>query len=190
MGLVLVTPPSTEPLEVEEALDHLRLELDAEDRDEVTRLAVAARQQVEEYTRRALVTQTWQLTLDAFPDCGPVRLPMPPLVSVTFIKYLDLAGVLQTLAPADYVVDVTSIRGRIVPAYGKTWPDTRCTLNAVQIEFVAGYGDATKVPEGLKSGIKLRLGDLYENRETIVTGTIVAESPVGRVLALYRAPEV
>ncbi len=46
---------------------------------------------------------------------------------------------------ADYQVDLTSFRARVTPAYGKYWPITRCQMNAVEVQFVCGYGDATTV---------------------------------------------
>ena len=35
------------------------------------------------------------------------------------------------------------------------------------VTFDAGYGDATRVPEGIKSWIKLRVGSLYAHREEV-----------------------
>lgn len=191
MGLVELIPPVEEPLTIAEAIEHLRTGESPADQALIEGAIVAARELVEQETRRALVTQTWQLTLDHFPFCdGPIRLPKPKLLGVDSIKYLDLAGNLQTLAPAGYVVDTTSIRGRITPAYGLSWPATRCTFNAVRIEFDAGFGAATDVPESLKSAMKLILGMLYENREGLIVGTIVADNPaLGALLGKYKAPE-
>jgi uncharacterized phiE125 gp8 family phage protein len=191
VGLELVTPPSGEPVVPTEAVEHLRLDADTDEDELLAAMVTAAREQVEVYTRRALLTQTWRLTLDAFPECNtPIRVPRPPLQSVTSVQYVDLAGVTQVLDPAEYAVDTTGVRGRIAPAYGKSWPLARSQLNAVTITFVAGYGDAAKVPEGIKAAIKLLLGSLYENRETVITGTIVAELPtVKALLTAHRAPE-
>jgi uncharacterized phiE125 gp8 family phage protein len=193
MGLTLVTPPDGEPVVATEAIDHLRLEADTDEDALIASLVTSAREIIETQTGRALITQTWELTLDRFP-CGTVgygaswvkqtqiQLPKPPIQSVTSVKYIDTDGVLQTLASTEYVVDTTSMRGRIVPAFGKVWPSTRATINAVTIRFVAGYGDAAKVPESLKNAMKLMLGGAYENRESLITGTIVADNPTLRAL--------
>ena len=84
--------------------------------------------------------------------------------SVTFIKYKDSAGVLQTLAASDYVVDAYSEPGLIFLAYGKSWPSAYPEANAVQIRFAAGYGAASAVPQEAKHAILLKVADLYEHR--------------------------
>jgi uncharacterized phiE125 gp8 family phage protein len=142
MGLTLITPPDGEPVVATEAIDHLRLEADTEEDALIASLVTSAREIIETQTGRALITQTWELTLDRFP-CGTVgygaswvrttqiQLPKPPIQSVTSVKYIDTDGVLQTLASTEYTVDTTSMRGRIVPAWGKVWPSTRDVINAV-----------------------------------------------------------
>jgi uncharacterized phiE125 gp8 family phage protein len=80
-------------------------------------------------------------------------------------------------------VDLKSEPGRVEPAYGLSWPDTLDTLNAVVVRFVAGYGgDETKVPEGIKRGFLLRIGDLYEHRESVNIGNIVNVLPAADAL--------
>ena len=117
----------------------------------------------ESFQGRAYVTQTWDLYSDAFPG-GCIRLPLPSLQAVTFIKYKDSAGVLQTLTASDYVVDAYSEPGLIFLAYGKSWPSTYPKANAVQIRFVAGYGAASAVPQETKHAVLLKAADLYEHR--------------------------
>lgn len=69
----------------------------------------------------------------------PLRLPSPPLLAVDSIQYTDPDGTLQTMASADYQVDKLTEPARLLPAYGKAWPSTRAVLNAVKIQFRAGY---------------------------------------------------
>lgn len=96
-----------------------------------------------------------------------IYLPLPPLVSVDSIKYIDQDGTQQTLANTEYLVDLVSEPARVMPAYGKTWPGTRNQIAAVEVTFTCGYGAAAAVPEGIKSWIKLRIGSLYEHREEV-----------------------
>jgi len=161
MSVKLFLPPSEEPVSLAEARAHLRLE-SGED-DYLADLITASRRHCESFQGRAYVTQTWDLYLDAFPG-GCIKVPLPPLQSVTFIKYKDSAGVLQTLAASDYVVDAYSEPGLIFLAYGKSWPSTYPEANAVQIRFAAGYGAAAAVPQEMKHAILLKLADLYEHR--------------------------
>ena len=193
MGLVLVTEPVSEPVVATELIDHLRLDEPVVDDAYIASLGQSAREVAETFTRRAFVTQTWDYLLDEFPTChgGIITLPLPPLQSVTSVKYLDLAGVEQTLATTEYLVDTKGVRGRIAPAYGKSWPSTRTQMNAVTIRFVCGYGDASKVPQGIKDAILLMVGGGYEHRESIITGTIVDANPaVKSLLWTHRALEM
>jgi uncharacterized phiE125 gp8 family phage protein len=157
----LITPPDEEPVTLQEARAHLRLE-SGED-DYLTALIKTARRYCEAFQQRAYVTQTWDLYLNSFP-CGCIKVSLPPLQSVTFIKYKDCEGILQTLDPSEYLVDVFSEPGFIFFAYEKSWPATYPEANAVQIRFVAGYGAAAEVPCEIKHAILLKVADLYEHR--------------------------
>jgi uncharacterized phiE125 gp8 family phage protein len=186
----LSTAPTVEPVTVNEARDFLRIDFD-DDEVLVGALITAAREYVEGYTERALVNQTWTVKMDDFWGDCVLELPYPPLSSVTSITYVDTDGASQTVATATYTVDTDSEPGRIYLAYGKTWPTARSERNAVTITFVAGYGAAASaVPDRAKTAIKMLVGDMYENRETVLTGTIVAEIPtVKRLLDTLRVPE-
>jgi uncharacterized phiE125 gp8 family phage protein len=133
------TPPTVEPLSLQEAKDHLRLDGDMED-THISALIAAARGWVEGFWGRQLAAATFKLTLDAFPtDNGAITLPSPPLIAVTSIAYVDTNGTTQTLSTSDYTVDSESEPARIVPAYGEDWPDTREQVNAVAVTYRAGY---------------------------------------------------
>jgi uncharacterized phiE125 gp8 family phage protein len=188
--ITLITPPSEEPVVIDDLKTHLRLNLNsngqADDEDYVTALITAARTQAETFTRRALITQTWDHYSDTFPTSGFLptagtaiysniknffRMPMPRLQSVTYIKYTDVNGVLQTMPSTDYVVDSVSEPARIYPAYGKYWPATQFIPNAVQIRFVAGYGARAAVPMTIRQAIMVMVADMYENRESFQVGS-------------------
>lgn len=177
MALTLTTVPGEEPITLAEAKSHLRVTTD-DDNALLEALISAARQLVETHTNRALITQTWQWRLDTFPSWG-LRIPHAPLVSVSSIQYVDGDGATQTLATTEYTVDAKSDPGRITPAYGKSWPNTRWQMNAVIITFVAGYGNAAAVPYQIKQAMLLVLGELYERREAAIAGTIINEVPLG-----------
>ena len=91
----------------------------------------------------AVAPQAWELVLPSFfPSgrCQPARieLPLPPIRSVTSVKYFDNNGVQQTLDVGDWrLVNRGSDRSRIVPA--ASWPSTPCREDAVSIAFVAGF---------------------------------------------------
>ncbi len=179
MALVLVTPPSTEPISLSEAKTHLRVE-NTDDDTFISALITAARETVETITRRALVTQTWDYILDDWPDGDTITLPLPPLQSVVSVTYKDKDGNIQTFANSNYVVDTASEPGRLVLTDDANWPsDELYPAGAITVEFTAGYGAATAVPQSLKQAMLLLIGHWYENREAVaVTGAIPKEMPL------------
>jgi uncharacterized phiE125 gp8 family phage protein len=196
MGLKLVDPPQTEPVTLAEAKAHLRLDTDADDAY-VSALIQAARERVEMFLRRALITQTFEFTIDRFPvNVHPARsasfidVPRPPLQSIESIKYVDTAGIIQTVAPEDYVVDASSCEiGRVALAWNRFWPLTRGSINNVVVRFVAGYGDAAgSIPQAIRQGILIEIANLYENREDLAAGQSISLGFLSeRLLWPYRA---
>ena len=181
MALKLITAPATEPVTSTEAKSHLRVDTTADD-TLIGTLITAARQHVEAHLRRALITQTWELVTDAFPVGDVLRLPLPPLVSVTSIKYTDEDGAESTLSSGLYVVDTDSTKGRVVLKNGETWPSvTLAAANGVRVRYVAGYGEASAVPRPIRQAILLLIGTMYENRESVLVaqGVTVAQLPFG-----------
>lgn len=193
LSILRTVDATVEPVTAAEAKAHMRI-LNADDDTYIEGLITAARQHAEHYTERAFVTQTWTLKLDRFPDYfGDIRLPKPLLISVSSITYVDLDGTTQTLSSALYEVDAQSQPARIRPAYGQSWPTTRDQFNAVTITYTAGYGAAaTAVPKAIKQAIMIMVAHWYENREPIITGTIVAEVPMSAnaLLGPYRVGNV
>jgi uncharacterized phiE125 gp8 family phage protein len=190
MGLKLVTPPAVEPVTLAEAKTHLRLDTAVDD-SYVSALITAARERVELFLRRALITQVFEFTVDDFPAYDrAIDLPRPPLRSVEWIKYVDTSGVLQTVAPDTYTVDASSNEiGRVALAWNRSWPFTRYTINAVTVRFTAGYGEEPgDVPQAIRHAILIETANLYENREDTVVGQAVNMLSVSeRLLWPYRA---
>ena len=190
MAFVLTTAPASEPISTAEAKTHLRVDISADDTF-IDTLVKAARQYVEQYTRRALITQTWDLWVDDFPADDALPLGMAPLQSVTHVKYVDDTGATATMTATDYVVDSYNEPGKIVLKGSAAWPSaTLQEVNGVNVRFVAGYGTAsTSVPQPILHAMKLLIGHWYENRENVViTGAIPKNIPfaVEALLAPYR----
>lgn len=181
MTLTLVTAPTEEPITLDEAKAHLRVDATDED-DVIGSLIEAARQHVENFTHRRLITQTWDYKLDGFPS-GDLELPLAPLLTSTapVVTYTDSAGAAQTWAASNYTVDAPSgpwaRRGRLFLNYGILYPSTRSIDQAVSIRFLCGYGGPASVPEPIKLTMKLLLGHWYANREAVNVGNITSEYP-------------
>ena len=175
------TAPAAEPILLADAKLHLRAEGTADDAT-ITRHIKVARRQVEAYTNRALITQTWVSKLNAFPGSDSDRLvmPKPPLQSVTTLKYYDTSGDQQTWDSDEYTVVISEEPGYIIPAYGYAWPSTRDQVEAVEITWKAGYGAAgTNVPDDIVQAMYMLIGHWYENREEVVIGTITSDIRLG-----------
>ena len=191
-GLQLVTPPTTMPITLAEAKAHCRLESDVTDDDgyvqTLIHAAVAYLDGWSGVLGRAMISQQWDCSLDHFPAC--IRVPLPPLISVDQISYVDDAGDAQTLAAARYIVDAASQPARVTPAFGETWPTTRRQVNAVTVRFTAGYGaDFNDVPDDLRHAIGFLIAHWYDAREPIVVGSIVSDVPMAfnALVAKYKA---
>jgi len=95
---------------------------------------------------------------------GCIRIPLPPLQEIEFVKYKDAVGAVQTLDPREYIVDPCREPGLICPASGRCWPVAYPEINPVQVRFVAGYGAPADVPREVKQAILLKVASLYEHR--------------------------
>ena len=166
MSLVQTIAPDEEPVSLEEAKAHCRVESDfVEDDDQIAAYIAAARESCEAVTGRQLVSATYVLRLSSFPCGDVIELPRPPLVSVSSIAYVDVDGATQTLSTDVYEMDAYTTPGRVVLKYGQTWPSVRAQRNAVTITYVAGYGGAEDVPKLLKQGMLMRIAHWHENHE-------------------------
>lgn len=176
MSLTLVTAPTTEPVTLEEAKAHLRL--DTDDDDALVRsLIVTARKWVEGQTHRALLTTVYDQYIDGgYPyrhEMPHIRLEANPVKSVASFQYETGASPMPTLAANQYVAVCRDHHSYIAPAYGATWPTVRVVPESIKIRFTAGY---TTVPEPLKHAVLMLIAHWYENRETLGEGTEIVEA--------------
>jgi uncharacterized phiE125 gp8 family phage protein len=174
MHNVLVTAPAAEPVTTAEAKAHLRILHSSEDAL-IDRYVKSARAHVENTISRAIITQTWRLTLPAFPSGREIEIPRPPLVSISSVTYYDTDGASQTLASSEYHVLTGGITGRIERKASVTrWPSTERRGDAVAITYVAGYGaSGSAVPEDLRNAVLMMAEHFYFNRgETAETNLV------------------
>ena len=165
--LSLITAPASEPITLSEAKSHLRIDDTRED-TYVTTLIGTARHIAETYTRRAFITQTWAMFLKDSPAESSIELPRAPLLSVDHVKAHNDDGTETLLSTSNYHVTAyagtTPDNGLVTLKNGNSWPEGDRTRDKIEIQYIAGYGDASSVPTSIKNAILMLIGHLYENR--------------------------
>lgn len=176
MGWVELASPASAPVDLDLLKDHLRVT--SSDEDALVEVyAKAAGQLFEAKTNRRLISRSFRLDLESFPSqadpCG-IELPFAPVSSVTHVRYYDTAGVLQTWSSSEYLLDATSHFPRVRVAPNYVYPAVQSErANAVQVTFVAGYGeDYEDVPEGIRLGVFFLAAHAYTTRVPVANGTM------------------
>ena len=177
----IIIGPTAEPVTLDEV--KLALSIDGTGRDtRITKLIKAAREQAEFVMERAIMTQTLEVAIDAFPRCE-IEIPYPKLLSIVSVKYDDTAGAEQTLAANLYRIDNYKQPGYVFPANGTSWPSTLAGANAVRVRYTAGYGpDATYVPERVKEWISVAVGSMLASPDGLVDSRLTVPAYIARLL--------
>jgi uncharacterized phiE125 gp8 family phage protein len=183
MPSLLLTPPAGEPVALDAMKAFLRVETADED-DIVAALIAGARVHVENWTRRALMTQTWRVVLHLWPEEGRVAVVPAPLQSLT-------AARIYAADSTTHSIDAQAF----VPALADSWlvftpgtlPAPGRPMAGIELDVVVGYGDASAVPEPFKQAIRLLVAHWYENRALLAErSNAVLPQTVAAVLAPYR----
>lgn len=178
---VRTAAPSTNPVTLVEAKAHCDITYDGDD-DLIDLLIEAATSRFDGWSGvlgRCIVTQTWRVDLTDWPACGIIRLPFPDIQSISSVKYYDSDDVEQTVNSSQYAIYHDAKGGFLRFADNFTYPAAYSDrLDAVQVVFLAGFGDASAVPPAIKAAILMTVAHLYENREA-TTDLNMIEVPHG-----------
>lgn len=194
LDLELVTPPAVLALSLEEAKKHLRVEHNDEDSEieDAVRGAIGHLDGAAGTLRRAIVEQTWRLYLDAFPPArGAIGLPLPPLLAVSEIRFLDPAGGDILMSPSEYRV-LAGERALVEPAITKSWPTAQAVRRSVSITYRCGWiapAIGEKWPatvETIRRALRLLTAEFFDGRD----GASEFQEPpaVTRLLRPIRVP--
>lgn len=141
MFLRQIEPPVNEPVTLDEAKLHLKIDID-DDNELIEALITASWQAVEKYLRRSIMPQTWELVTDY--DNGVV-LPYPPVLEIV------------SVATNGHLIDPDKYH-----LIGENYLKISSFLyRNLVITYQAGYEE---VPGGIKLGILMLIAHLYENR--------------------------
>lgn len=186
MTLARITPPAGEPVTLAEMKTHMRVTHDSED-SLINNLIKAAREEVEQATGLALISQVWRLYLDDWPECGVVLLQRTPVISLDAIAVFNDAGTASSLPLSAFDIDRISRPARL--ALLDVAPAPAQALNGIEIDFTAGFGPTgVDVPDGLKRAIMLLAAHWYEHRGPDLFARESAPWPASfdRILSRYR----
>lgn len=178
-----ITGPAVEPVTVVDMRLHSAITDTAQDSNLLVYIA-AARAYAESWCGRSFITQTWKRTLNSFPgratqgyvpfgeeDSVPdnaILLDRGPVISVDSIVYTAMDGSNPTLAPTEYVSELSGCPGIVTPVFGKIWPIPLPQIGAVRVSYTAGYGpNPIDVPAGIRHWIMMRVATIFENREEV-----------------------
>jgi uncharacterized phiE125 gp8 family phage protein len=182
-ALRVMTPPATEPVTLDQAKRHARIDNDNDD-DLVEMFITSARVWCEGFLNRALFTQhlqynvTWAPPPTATPLVPqslivfplnwpplvkrPIELPRAPAVSVEQILW----GSIDNMEPAD--TDDYSLNLLVEPGYVAVKPQLLPSIpqQSMSIEYTAGYDDSDvdAVPMPIRHAILLLATFYYEQR--------------------------
>jgi len=184
MSAILLTGPAVEPLSLAEAKAFLRVET-SDDDDVITALIAGSRIHVEAQTRRALITQSWRLSLDAWPDNGRLIVLPAPLQALTAARVYDFEGMAHDADLQAFVLDKGASLIAFAP-WGVAQPGRIAA--GIELDVTVGFGDAAiDVPEALRQAIRLLAAHWYENRGLVTAGTtFVLPRTVAALIAPYR----
>jgi len=167
MPLILLSGPEDEPLGLADAKAFLRVE-HSDDDTLIAALCKAARLQVERATGRRYGDQLWRLVLDAWPECGPVRLPLAPVSAVEAARLRDLAGAETMIDTTDWILDPAGFRLVV-----SSPPATLRAFAGIEIDLACG-GAAS---EPVLQAMRLIVAHWYENRSAGDAGQGVSMPP-------------
>lgn len=203
MALLTLVPPASEPVTLAQVKQYARVDYDTDDALWLS-LITAARNWCEVYCQRRFMMQTMRLLMDYFPGYIDYKLagqkvsspfvsganavlvgiryaiipPYPRVRAIVNFQYQDANGAVQQMTvggnSGQYAKDLSSQPARLTPPFGQMWPVARVIPNAVQIDYVTGYG-------GQVSGIGMVINT------KVITGATFQQDYMGLALCVKGA---
>jgi len=170
MPALLHSPPLIEPISLEEAKQHLKIDINADD-ELISRLIVTARQHVETISGLVLIEQTWRAYFNNWPTGQRLGLPVMPISTIIFVKTYTQEGLASEIDPAHYYADTISTPPQLILRQSRSWVNPDRLVNGIEVEVVAGFGPlASDVPQPLRQAILMLVAHWYDNRHAVCEG--------------------
>ncbi len=172
----LITGPEAEPLTLEQVKTD-RVVTHDQHNSLFEQYIQAARELAENATGRALMPQTWQQLVPV----GQYELPLEKWPA------LDLVSVSINGEAVDYAALIAAGELEFYPGDNPLIVSRRFCGARVVLQYRAGYADAAAVPASIKKWMLLKIGSMYEHRESEVSGTITTKMKyVDSLITHYR----
>ncbi len=156
--------------------------LNSGDEDSYLALLISAATEVlEQRTGRAFISRSVRMFLDEWPENGVIELPLSPVSNVTAISYFDYSTEVSTNGMALFQKDYEDqdLPPRLVPESETVLPIVQDKLNAITIDFLAGYGDSPNdIPSRIKQCILFLVAHWYSCREPVINGTAILSNKI------------
>ena len=161
MTLFRTAGPDAEPVTLAEAKANMRIDHDSED-ELISSLIRAAREEVEASTCVTMIDQSWRLAVDELPASNMLRLRRGPVREIVAVTIYGADGEASLVDPSDYQLDAISNPARL--HFSERPADLRA-MNGIEVDFVAGHGEAgTDVPDLLKRAVLTLVAHWFEFR--------------------------
>jgi uncharacterized phiE125 gp8 family phage protein len=164
------TEPASEPVSTITAKDWLRVDY-SDDDVLIESLVRTARVWLEQRTNYSIAQWSYYLGLGGFPRSNEITLPVPPVSSITSLKYWTSGGE-QTVNSGDYsLVAFDGLFYALRLNDGVVWPGDSLVFPFVKVDVVTGYALESEVPDPLVTAMRQLVTFWYENRDAAVAST-------------------
>lgn len=170
--------PANLALDLNQLKDHLKIVCHDDSQDQyLTLLVKTVTNYAQNYTRRTFLNTKFITYRDCF-CCDCIELRRAKLQSIENIKYLK-SDILITVDSNIYYFIKSNDFSSVVLKDGESWPiDADDILQAVQINFTAGYGTSSDdIPDDLQLALLNHVTAIYENRGDCDEASIISLLP-------------
>jgi len=168
------------PVTVDEIKSDLRIQHTSDD-TRITGLIAAATDFMDVPSGvigKALIHQTWALSVETYGADNTIDIPVTPVSSITSIQYFDNENVSRTLTVSDFYLYGNQDRAWIKAKPGVVIPAVFDRLDAITVTFVAGFSDnSAGVPNSIRQAMSLLISHWYENPTGVAARETVSELP-------------
>ena len=176
MSLIMLSGPALEPVSLADAKAFLRVDDVVED-TLIASLVSTSRAHIETALGLGLLTQSWRLTIDAWPEMRVLEVPIAPLRSLVSIRAVTAGATARELDLSGFMIEQGPRPARIGLRPGIVLPATQL-IAGISVDMLIGFGDRpADVPAPIRHALLLLVAHWYQNREPALVGHEVTRIP-------------